>query len=149
MTFDPTGLPRVAEWLAATSGPALGLVDYVGERVGPTATVAVAGLLWPQFVRVDECILIADRYDPQTFATWRERLGKRGDIEAAVNHVHLWDVFSGVESVPDEALKFLGQVMCKTWAAALAEAFPDEQLDIEFSNDPDDYGPTVTMRSRS
>jgi len=149
MSFDPTHLPPIADWLSSSGDSALGLVDYVGERVGPTAAIAVAGLLWPRFVRVDDCVLIADRYDPPTFAVWKERLDNRADIEAAINHVHLWDVFSDSDDVPDEALEFLGQVMCKTWRAALTEAFPDESMEVEFSNDPNEYGPTVTMRVSS
>lgn len=120
-----------------------------GERVGPTSAVAVAGFLWPRFVRVDGCILIADRYDAEAFTAWKERLNSRAEIEATVNHVHLWDVFGDSHGdVSDEALAFLGEVMCKTWRAAAAEAFPGEPMDVEYSNDSEDYGPTVTMRSR-
>lgn len=145
--FDPTELPRIVEWRASSDGSGLGLVDYVGRCVGATAAVAVVGLLWPRLIRVDQCILIADRYDPQTFAAWRDRASGRAEIEAAINHVHLWDVFDDTDDVQEGALEFLGGVMCQTWRLAVAEAFPGEPMEVEFTNDPDDYGPTVTMRS--
>jgi len=149
MTFDPVDLPQVAAW-RESAGESLGLIDYVGERVGPSAAISVAGLLWPRLVRVQDCILIADRYDAKTFEAWKERLSSRADIEAMINHVHLWDVFGDAQdAVPDEALAFLGEVMCKTWRAAAAEAFPKEPMEVTHSNDAEGYGPTVTMRSRA
>lgn len=150
MTFDPMDLPEIAEWVSYFDGGPLGVIDYVGEQVGPVAAVALARLFWPGFVRVDGCILLEDRYDEQTFRNWQAELESRAAIEAAVNHIHLWDVFgASSDSIPDEAMEFLGHVVAKTWASAVAAAFPDEDMLVKFSNDPEDYGPTVTVRSRS
>jgi hypothetical protein len=149
MNFDPREMPQIVDWLAAASrGGRSSLSDYVSMKVGLPGTVAVAGLLWPKLIRVDDCILVADRYSESSYAEFRSKLADRGDIEATINHVHLWDTF--IDDADDvEALEYVGHLMAKTWLTTAREAFPEEDMVTEYSNDPVlDYGPTVTLHVR-
>jgi hypothetical protein len=140
-------MPEIANWLAAASPSGSQLSEYVAEEVGLTGTVAVAGFLWPTLIRVDDCILLSDQYDESAYREFRDRLDRRGDIEATINHVHLWDIFTD-EAADPAALVYVGQLMSRTWLAAAREAFPDDEMVTKYSNDPDlDYGPTLTLRS--
>jgi hypothetical protein len=148
MTFDPMELPDVAGWKREFGADA-GILEFIGARVGATAAVALAGFFWPTFIDQNGCVLLKEKYDPELFRQWEAKLrGDRPAIEAAINHVHLWDVFYGeAESVDDEALVYLADVLSKTWRSALREQFPSRSFVIDVSGDPDEYGPTITARS--
>ena len=148
MNFDPMQLRKATEWRASFQG-APRLLDYLGEEGGPTLALAFAALFWPTFVEVRGCVLLSDRYEDRNFEEWWQELaGDCRAIEAVANHLHLWDVFDpDDEHVPPEALNHLAEVLGRTWRCALAEQFPDRRFEVEVSDEPYDYGPTVTARS--
>lgn len=93
------------------------------DKVAVTAAVALARFFWPEFIEVRGCILLKDRYAPETFREWEGELHSRADIEAVINHVHLWDVFPRDDAMSEDAMAFLGRVIEATWTAALVAAF--------------------------
>lgn len=148
MKFDPMNLPRAARWRASFSGSP-GLLEFLGEQGGATLALAFASLFWPSFIEVRGCVILEERYDGRNFEEWWQKLGGNcSDVEAAVNHVHLWDVFDpDDEDVPDEALAYIGEILARTWSCALREKFPDRDFRVELSDEPQDYGPTLTVCS--
>jgi hypothetical protein len=97
-------------------------------------------------------VLLRSQYSSSGFQSWWESLdGDRAGIERVINHVHLWDVFgptlAGESSTLPEgsALEELGQLMCRTFAAALSEQFPGRKFEVVYAGEPEEYGPTVTF----
>ena len=55
--------------------------------------------------------------------------GDRANVEAAMNHVHLIDLFSSSEYQPNRALLLrLGQIMKEMWSCKLAQDFRKSTL---------------------
>jgi hypothetical protein len=150
MPGDGSRLPRFDEWRRSFGG-SVGLWDYAARKGGTTLALAFASLFWPRLVEVDGCILLLERYDPAVFRQWQERLGDQHDaIERTVNHVHLWDLFDPAsEDVPAGELDSLADVLAATWRAALAEQFPDRIGEVVVERDGEDYGPTITLFTRT
>lgn len=143
--MDPQELPQVREWMAG------GRFDPRGFLLA-TITVAEASvfldLAWPEFVEYRGCVFLRWAFDPANADTWFDELGDAHAVEGVVNHLHLWDVFS--LSVEEEyaATVALAERMRQTWTAALANAFPAREFDVILTNEQDDYGPTLSFRSR-
>jgi hypothetical protein len=150
MAGDEVKLPRFEEWRRGFDGR-VSLWDYASRKGGVTLALAFASLFWPQLIEVEDCILLKERYDPDAFRQWRAQLGdQREAIERAVNHVHLWDLFDAAsEDVPDEGLDCLAAAMAGTWAAAVAEQFPGRLGEVVVTQDGEDYGPTITLFTRT
>jgi hypothetical protein len=109
---------------------------------------AFARFVSPEFVEVRGCVLLKERYDERNLEAWWTQLnGDRAAIEEVVNHVHLWDVVE--EQVPDEALDEVAEALVRNWRRALAEQFPDRSFRVVLSNDENDYGPTLSVSTRS
>ena len=129
-------------------------LDSVWDRLlTPEAAALVApfsSLFWPRFVEHRGCVLLVERFDPQNFERWWEELdGDHARVERVINHVHLWDLFVNDESdLADESLSELAAVLSYTWRASLEAAFPSRAFDvIAVTDDPSEYGPTVTFFS--
>lgn len=146
MRTDPMALPRAARWRESFGGSP-GLWDYLSHQGGATLAVAFAALFSPSFIEFRGCILLAEHFSEDNFEHWWQRLdGRRGEVEAIVNHLHLWDLFDP-EEVPDLALVELAQVLAGCWRAALAAEFPNRAFAVTVTDTDDDYGPTVVLRS--
>jgi len=114
---------------------------------GGELAVAFSALYWPEFVEVEGCVLLRERYEPVNFREWKEEFG--GDlsrVEGIVNHVHLWDLFQPDEaSVPERAIESLGRILSCTWQCALRQQFPGREFDVRFVEDDSEYGPTISF----
>lgn len=117
-----------------------------------TTTVAQAfvflDLVWPDFVEYRGCIFLKWAFDQSNADTWFDELGDGRAVEGAVNHLHLWDVFSLRGQEDYSAASALAGRLLQTWKAALTNAFPHREFDVILTDDPDDYGPTLSFRSR-
>lgn len=113
--------------------------------------MAFAHLFWPSFVLVNDCVLLRKQYEPQNFEKWWHELdGNRTKVEAMINHVHLYDLFSPeseVEAEQDVLLVELGEILVRCWSAALAQAFPGRRFDVQLHNSGQDYGPTIVFKT--
>lgn len=69
-------------------------------------------------------------------------------VERVTNHLHLWDVFAAKSAEEYRALSQLARTMQLSWQAALAAAFPGRQFAVEVADEPEEYGPTLTLFSR-
>jgi hypothetical protein len=150
MAQGPSMLPRFDLWRQDFGG-APTLWDYASQKGGMTLAIAFASLFWPKLIEVDGCVLLAERYDPETFRQWRDKLGdKREAIERTVNHIHLWDLFDPEsDEVPDEQVRVLATTIAHTWRCALNQQFPGRNGDVALAWDEPDYGPTLTLFTRS
>ncbi len=146
MGDDASSLPRFDEWRRDVAG-SVGMWDYATQKGGITLAIAFGSLFWPRLIEVEDCVLLVERYDPDVFQQWRDRLGnEREAIERVINHVHLWDLFDpDSEGVPARELDSLAAVLGRTWRAALDAQFPDRIGEVHVAREGEDYGPTLTL----
>ena len=150
MTQGLSMLPKFDLWRQDFGGTPT-LWDYASQEGGMTLAIAFASVFWPKLIEVDGCVLLAERYDPETFRQWRDKLGdERGAIERVINHVHVWDLFnSESHEVPDEQVRALATTIADTWRCALNVQFPERDGEVALALDEPDDGPTLTLFTRS
>jgi hypothetical protein len=104
-------------------------------------------LAWPDFVEVRGCVLLASRFDEANFASWWNRYSDHPHaIERVLNEVHFYDLVD--DSFEDAELSVLEQAAVRlqaAWTAALNSAYPDRRFTVEYSTEPDQYGPTISF----
>jgi hypothetical protein len=112
--------------------------------------LAFAHLFWPSFVERQGCVLIEHRAEDCAIAEAFERSG--GDpraVEERLNRVALRQEMPIEDSeLEDETFLEVGQIMQRSWRAALAEQFPDREFVVELLGSEEDWnGPTLYLTS--
>ncbi len=115
---------------------------YLRNVADPLAVVAGACVQRPQFVDIDGCVVRAGA-DPDTVRDWMSRLPDRRSVEAVVNHVHVWDLLPGVDTMDGEVAQLVGDWLAWGWQRAAAEQFPGRRFRGESTLG--DYGVEVTV----
>jgi hypothetical protein len=127
---------RFAQLLAA-------VLDVI-EPGNHWAAQDLAGLFWPRFMDVDGYVLVADHFEPDTFAEFREqRPDSRPAVEDLINHVHVLEL-AGPEARP-EAVGQACRHITQAWRDALDSTFPGRELTVDW--DPQER--IVTAYSRA
>jgi hypothetical protein len=127
---------RFAQLLAA-------VLDLI-EPGNHWAAQDLAGLFWPRFMDVDGYVLVADHFEPDTFAEYRERRpDSRPAVEDLINHVHVMEL-AGPAAAP-EAVGQACRHITQAWRDALETTFPGRELTVDW--DPQER--IVTAYSRS
>jgi hypothetical protein len=123
------------------------LLDAVMDLIEPgnhRAARNLAGLFWPRFIEVDGYVLVADHFEPDTFAEFRERRpDSRPAVEDLINHVHVLEV-AGPNAQPTA----VGQAcrhITQAWRDALDATLPERDVTVDW--DPQDR--TVTAFSHA
>jgi hypothetical protein len=131
------------------NNPKLNLWDFIKYKSDFDLAFAFCKLFFPEFIEVESCVLLAEKYESETFEKWKNTLnGNSRQLEATLNHTHIYDLFSepdNSEEVSLEICEEIGKYIVKSWAISLKETFPEKKFDINFSTEPDDYGPTITF----
>ena len=100
------------------------------------------GVLWPDFVEHDGCVLRNELCGPaeQVYRDWLVQTGgdrRRG--EAVMNHLHIADVLEGVVESPSREVIFtFGRLIRDLWTAKLSRDFPHRQFIVSFPEDHSD-----------
>jgi hypothetical protein len=127
---------RFAQLLAA-------VLDLI-EPGNHWAAQDLAGLFWPRFMDVDGYVLMADHFEPDTFAEFREqRPDSRPAVEDLINHVHVPEL-AGPQARP-EAVGQACRHIAQAWRNALDSTFPGRELTVDW--DPQER--IVTAYSRA
>jgi hypothetical protein len=110
------------------------LLDAVLDLIEPGnhwAAQNLAGLFWPRFVDVDGYVLIADHFEPDTFAEFRDqRPDSRPAVEDMINHVHVLEIAG-----PDAEPAAVGQVcrqITQAWRDALDATLPEHEITVDW-----------------
>jgi hypothetical protein len=123
------------------------LLNAVLDLVEPGnhwAAQDLAGLFWPRFMEVDGYVLVADHFEPDTFAEFRERRpDSRPAVEDLINHVHVQEI-AGPEASP-QAVGQACRHITQAWRDALDSTFPGRELTVDW--DPQER--IVTAYSRA
>ena len=105
-------------------------------------------LFWPDFVEVEGCVLLAEKYRAEGFQAWaRHFQHDREDMERMINHTHVYDLFAqhaGDDTHPD-VWEYLGRTLLACWRCALGAAFPGRTFEFFYGAEPDEYGPTISF----
>ena len=108
------------------------------------AAQQLAGLFWPRFMEVDGYVLVADHFEPDTFAEFREqRPDSHPAVEDLINHVHVLEL-AGPAARP-EAVGQACRHITQAWRDALDITFPERELTVDW--DPQER--IVTAYSRA
>lgn len=129
--------------------PNFNLWDFINYKSDFDLAFAFCKLFFPDFIQVEGCVLLAEKFEPASFANWKNVLNQdRHQLESTLNRTHVYDLFSESESSVEVNLEMceeIGKYLAKSWASALKENFPEKKFDIRFSTEPNDYGPTITF----
>lgn len=139
--------PEIGDW-ARDLGGDVDSVDFLTHHAPLSHWLAIAHVLWPQFIEAEGCVLWSRVYDPDNLRVWQDRLpGRPTDVERTLNQFKLWQIIPSDETPQDDsALTDLADVIARTWQAALAARFPDGRFDVEVLATED--GPIVTFATR-
>jgi len=122
----------VPEPWSATDEPELGWFYNTGSVA---QALAYSELFWPRFTEHDDCVFLL--FDLQKYDSWMKTLeGDKRQVEAALNHRHIADLFEDGESASHEWLIALGRILKQCWAAKLRSDFPHRQFDVQFDDTP-------------
>jgi hypothetical protein len=104
----------------------------------------LAGLFWPRFMEVDGYVLVADHFEPDTFAEFRDRRpDSRPAVEDLINHVHVLELAG--PGAPPEAVGQACRHITQAWRDTLDSTFPGRELTVDW--DPQER--IVTAYSRA
>lgn len=117
-------------------------------NVTVSEAAVLSTILWPDFVEFQGCVFLDFKFDEEGVNGWLSQL--KGDlraVEAVVNQVHLWDVLAPASPEEYEVLPRLAGKVSDMWRAAARLAFPGREFQISVADDPEEYGPTLTLMS--
>lgn len=142
--MDLSGLPQVKAW---STGGDFSASGFLMANVTVSEAAVLSTLLWPDFVEFQGCVVLGFKFDDEGVNNWIDRL--KGDVravEAVVNEVHLWDIFAPTSPEEYKVLSQLAGRVSDMWRAAVQHAFPDREFLVSVTDDPEEYGPTLTLR---
>ncbi len=142
--MDLARLPQIQAWTDDLGE--FDLRNFLLSAVSVAEASAVVSLLNPTFIEYRGCVLLESAFTPAPVDSWFEHFdGNLTSVESMVNHVHLWDSFNPQSPEEHQALTTMARYMATTWHHAAQAQFPARIFTTDFSDDPDDYGPTVTL----
>ncbi|WP_333501869.1 hypothetical protein [Kluyvera genomosp. 2] len=72
---QPYDLERYETWRSQWEDPvSVGLNDYISECCHPEDILISMRLFIPEFIAIDDCILLYDRYEESNFLQWMDKL---------------------------------------------------------------------------
>ncbi|WP_273839493.1 hypothetical protein [Providencia rettgeri] len=145
---EPYDLIRYESWKNEWASPNdIEINDYISDCCNPEDILCSIKLLIPEFLDVDGCILLSDRYEKNNFEEWKKQFGSDlSAIEKMLNHVHVYDLFTGsLDKTSDSVFLQLCKIMQCTWEMSLKKAFPTKEFLVELHNSESDYGPSLTF----
>lgn len=124
-------IPALAAWNDGKGITVESWIQCIGEY---DHAIGYASVLWPRFVVHEECVF---RYtlDENCFREWMDACNNdRSNVEAAVNHLHLVDLFPNSKFSPTSDVCFyLGTILKEMWTCKLIHNFPQRHFDVVFT----------------
>jgi hypothetical protein len=110
------------------------LMNHAANTCGIESTLAIANLLCPEVVEINDCIFISEFYNGNIDSLVEQYNGDKKKIEMFVNSWSLADLFllASDESVhKDEIIEEFGKVIKHFWKLRLNELFPGKCIIVE------------------
>ncbi|EFE3929245.1 hypothetical protein JOW62_27880 [Escherichia coli] len=119
---------------------------YISEEIHPEDFLISSRLFFPDFIEVNDCVFLSGRYVESNYNDWMEKLKSKSSVESILNHVNIYDIFSGKgEEVPDSIFIQIANVLKFSWEVSLAKCFLNKRFVVEASFSDMEYGPTLTF----
>ncbi len=140
-------LKRYNAWKNSWSDPeSITLDSYVSFNIHPEDALITYGVLFQEFIQIDECVFLKKHFDEANYKSWQDKLDNNAQIEKVINHIHLYDVFANCQdNVEDDIFEALAEKVGYFWRLRLSNEFPDKNFIVEVSNTDQNYGPEVVF----
>ncbi len=140
---DPTLLPDYAAWAAVNPGISLHL--YVSLAVQLDYFFATGSIFWPQFIRHEGGLFLAEGFSVTNFETWLSRPTDLNPIERVMNHRYMRDLLRSLDDAPWPILISAGALVEECWEARLNQLCPDVAAKVEGYQSDNEFEMTVKM----
>ena len=129
------------------TSPDTNLWSSTNQHLSAPVAVLACKLLMPDFVEDGGLVFLSANYNADALNQWRKQDNISPEaLQRIVNHVHLYDVFSGDPSpIELEHLRFVLRNMQATWQICLEATFPQRSFLVECFDEPYEYGPTIVF----
>lgn len=145
-------LVRYKAWESQWEKPnSIGINDYISDNCHPEDMLICTQLFIPDFIHVDSCILLYDRYEKDNFHQWKLKFPTdNASVEKVLNRIHLYDLFGSIaDDVSDSIFRQLRNIMKLSWTMALKEAFPERSFIVLPFDDYMGNGPSLTFYQKN
>lgn len=142
---------RYEDWKAANPARSFTWADYahfvLQEREVPgDFALAMAKVLWPRFIEVEECVFLAEHYSEEKALSLQKQGLSNRQVEYWLNLFSVDGFFHGVESSTEEDEEQFAQVLVETWRAKLRIEFPGRTFVVEAVRDDEAGDLCVTLQ---
>lgn len=120
------------------------------QELSSVSVAALAAMLDVADIEFEEyrgCLIRRAVFDTNSVDTWLAQTnGDVSAVETVVNHVHLYDLVDVYDDSQLGELEALARRLAEVWRGLLAVRYPDRELEVSFASEPDEYGPTLSIR---
>lgn len=125
--------------------------SYLNTFYDLNTAVALSKLYFPDFVDIQNCVILDMRYDEDVFNQWyKEFKGNISQVEKMCNLYELKDFFHindtlGNEIEKKKMIETLGTVLKTSWGISLEKLYPEKSFKVDVF---EDYGSSfITLYS--
>ncbi|MGV9600756.1 hypothetical protein ACWDR1_29255 [Streptosporangium sandarakinum] len=144
--MDPRDLEQVRSWILDR-----GDFDpraFILSNISVAEAATLSTLFWPEFIEYRGYIFLKLAFTEDGAQSWiAEFKGDRKSVESMLNHIHLWDFFAPATESEYSAISNMAVRMAEMWKCAVRARFPGQEFVVSISDDPEDYGPTLSIHS--
>lgn len=103
-----------------------------------------------ELVQYRGCLIRKSVFSERAVDLWLDQTeGSTTAVELVMNHVHLYDEVSEYTDDDLPALEQAAQQLAAVWRAVLRDRHPDANVEVTYETEPDEYGPTISLRRRT
>jgi hypothetical protein len=148
MNIDVNNIKKYSIWKNKWEDQsAINLQQYVSFNIHPDDVLIVGKLFFPDIIEVNECVFLMDNYDKNVYQKIRTQY--RDDnklIERTINHIYIYDYFANCkDNIDNTTFEYVGNVLRFSWQIYFSKVFPEKEFVVEYNNDEQEYGPTLTF----
>lgn len=114
-SIDFADMPNYLAWASMNAG--FNPAAYVFHNAEYESTVLLISLLWPSFIIHDDCVFLDFRFQLDTYSKWVSSGSSKRNIEALMNHCHIYDLFNNVRGRSQNNIRWLARHISDMWQA--------------------------------
>lgn len=102
-----------------------------------------------ELVEYRGCLIRKSVFSERNVDRWLEQTeGSTTAVELVMNHVHFYDEVSEFTDDEFTDLEGAAQRTAEIWRALLRDRHRDLDVEVTYATEPDEYGPTISLRRR-
>ena len=127
-------IPDSSEW---NDGRGIDIKSWLSCMGTFELAIAFGELFWPELLMHDGGVYFADSFSEENYRDWmRHTHGDRTSVQAVINHVHVLDLFTPVETPPTrDQIVHVGRKLKEMWEVKFRRDFPDHEITVSFPED--------------